>query len=218
MKRRRNVLMALAAMVAAACMLGISVNLYIIAGIGSDSITVFEDGLHAALNISLGASSYLYSFLTIGIALLCARKYIGWTTITYSLLCGPAINIFGAILRPISLYSDSAVVKLILLCLAILFTAAACAVLIVFRNGMNSLDAIATVISERTGLQYRLIRTCMDALLMSTGWLMGGTVGLGTIPAVFLTGTAIDQFVALMKKAGIGLKESIFEKGRSIEI
>ena len=40
---------------------------------------------------------------------------------------------------------------------------------------------------------------------------MGGTVGLGTIPAVFLTGTAIDQFVALMKKAGIGLKESIFE-------
>ena len=217
LKKNRNILMALAAMVVAACMLGISVNLYIIAGIGSDSITVFEDGLHTALNISLGASSYLYSLLTIGIGLVFARKYIGWTTITYSLLCGPAINCFGVILQPISLYSDRVVVKVVLLCLAISFTAAACAVLIVYKNGMNSLDAIATVIADRTRFQYRVIRTCMDALLMLTGWLMGGTVGLGTIPAVFLTGTAIDYFVALMKKAGFGLKEDIPEKGRGIE-
>ncbi len=209
MKKNRNICRPMFAMLVAACLLGISVNLYIIAGLGGDSITVFEDGLHSALHVSLGTASYLYSLLTIGIGLACARKNIGWTTIAYSVFCGPAINIFGYVLNPLYNYSDNLAVKVVLLFFAILLTAAACAVLIVYRNGMNSLDAIATVIADKAKLQYKVVRTCMDAALMLTGWLMGGTVGIGTIPAVFLTGTAIDQFVSLMKKAGLGMKDSL---------
>jgi len=194
MKRFLNILPAL---LLSAVMLGISVDFYMFAGLGSDSITVFEDGIHAVFGVSMGAASYIYTLACLAVAALIARKYIGWTSIMFSALCGPSIDLFSRLLSPYLANAEFMPLRVALLCCAILLTACSCAILIRCRSGMNLLDAIVNGVSDKLGVSYRVTRTAADALLFITGCLMGGTYGIGSIPAVLLTGTAIDLFVKL---------------------
>jgi len=189
-----KVLKTVLALFISAALLGISVNLYIYAGLGSDSITVFEDGLHSFVPMNMGTASYVYSFVTISLAFLIGKKHIGWISIAYSLLCGPSINFFNRLFSSMQLF-DQPFLRVLVLCLAIFCTALSCTILILTKNGMNSLDAIATGLAERIHLEYKYIRTSLDIVLIIAGWLMGGTIGIGTIPAVLLTGTLIDKLV-----------------------
>lgn len=195
--KRNNYLIGLIVLIISAFFLGLSVNCYIKAGIGSDSITVFEEGLSTTLNISLGNASYLYCILTLGLAMLFGRKYIGWTSIAFSLLSGIFIDLTS--IAFIGIENINITIKIILLGLAIFFCGISCALLILFQKGMNTLDALATGLSDKLRVDYKIIRTILDILLMMIGYLMGGTIGLGTIPAVLLTGTCIDFIVEFIK-------------------
>jgi uncharacterized membrane protein YczE len=182
------------ALLIASILLGISVNLYIFADLGSDSITVFEDGIHTFFHVSMGTSSLIYNLLFFSIACLTARQYIGLLTVAFGFVSSPAIDLLGAVMNPLS-DIHSLGFRWIELILAIMTTSAACAILIVSKGGMNTLDAISTSISKKSHLSFRLIRTISDGLLLCIGWLLGGKVGIGSVPAVLLTGTTISLFV-----------------------
>lgn len=190
----------LLSLLSAACFIGCSVALYVYAGLGGDSITVFEEGIHTAFSVSLGMSSYIYAAVTFTLALLIGRKHLSIISIFYSLICGPSIDLFCGLLSPLQALSDSMIVRIIMLCFAILFTAISCSILIVSDFGMNTLDATVVSLSEKTKTKYSTVRTITDGLLMLSGYLMGGTVGLGTIPAVLLTGTVIDRCCTVLRK------------------
>ena len=190
----------LLSLLSAACFIGCSVALYVYAGLGGDSITVFEEGIHTAFSVSLGMSSYIYAATTFTIALLFGRKHLSILSVLYSLICGPSIDLFCGLLSPLQALSDSMIVRIIMLCFAILFTAISCSILIVSDFGMNALDATVVSLSEKTNTKYSTVRTITDGLLMLSGYLMGGTVGLGTIPAVLLTGTVIDRCCTVLRK------------------
>ncbi len=180
-------------LIISAILLGFSVNLYIYAGLGSDSITVFEEGLHKSFHLSLGNASYIFALLSIGAGLIVGRKYMRWTSIAYALLCGPAIEIVRVLLDPLKLHSATLAIKMVMVCLAIFSTSLACAILIRNKNGVNSLDAIAIGLSERINMKYEYLRMSLDTILMIVGWLLGGTIGIGTIAAVLFTGVLIDR-------------------------
>ncbi|EFC05781.1 hypothetical protein HMPREF9013_0705 [Bulleidia extructa W1219] len=184
----------------AAVFCGLSINLYLKAGIGSDCITVFEDGLHHSLGITVGWASILYSCLFIAIAYLFARKYLGLSSILFSILVGPVIdwiqpwmNVFE---NPNHFFS-----QIIFVLFAIFFIALSASLLILEENGMNPYDSIATALSVRFKKPYKLIRTMMDFLLFLIGWGLGGRIGLGTILASLLTSVTISFLVQQFKKA-----------------
>ena len=53
--------------------IGIGVGLILTAGMGSDTVTVFQDGLHQHLRISYGQASRLYNLILILTAFIAAR-------------------------------------------------------------------------------------------------------------------------------------------------
>lgn len=207
MKNIKTIIQVLIALLASAIFCAICVNLCIYADIGSDSITVFEDGLHHVLPITLGTASYIYNASVIIIGLIIARKNIGWTTIAFALIEGSTIDLMDLWMRPLLGNPSSYILKWVYVFIAIIALAISIALLVLYRNGMDGLDAICFAISEHFHLPYRLIRTISDGLLIVTGYLMGGTVGLGSIPAVLLTGTVTDFILKIFKKIGLGLKE-----------
>ena len=69
-----------------------------------------------------------------------------------------------------------------------------------FCSGMSVLDAITTGIADRLGVSYRAVRIAIDAILMLTGWLMGGVIGFGTVVAVLATGPLIQFFYQFFEK------------------
>ena len=184
-------------LILSALLIAISVNLYICASFGGDSITVFEQGLHNTFNVSLGVASYIYAFLTLILGFILGKKYISWISITNSLLCGPFINLIGLVFNNITI--NSFVVRIIMFAFAILATALSCVILIVKESGTSTLDAAVLGIVDRTKCKYKVIRTTTDIMLLILGILMGGKFGIGSIIATLITGTMISIFVRILK-------------------
>jgi uncharacterized membrane protein YczE len=47
--------------------------------------------------------------------------------------------------------------------------------------GPGPRDGLMTGLVARTGLSVRLVRTSIEASVLAVGWLLGGTVGVGTL-------------------------------------
>ena len=47
--------------------------------------------------------------------------------------------------------------------------------------GPGPRDGLMTGLVVRTGLSVRLVRTSIEATVLTLGWLLGGTVGVGTV-------------------------------------
>jgi uncharacterized membrane protein YczE len=52
----------------------------------------------------------------------------------------------------------------------------------------------------RTGLSVRLVRTSIEAAVLAVGWLLGGTVGVGTVLYAFGIGPLVQLFVRITPK------------------
>lgn len=177
---------------------GIGVALFVHANLGSDTITVFIDGLKEVLHCTLGDASRIYNLIALIIALLLSRKDIGWCTIVYALTVGFAMDFYNTIIIDMNIANMSLLIRLIVVMLGQLCFVVTYALLIKFREGMNQMDAISYGIVNRTGTSYKMIRTLMDIILLVSGWLMGGVIGVGSIIAMATTGVLVDQSVKIM--------------------
>lgn len=191
----------LAVVTAATALIGIATCCYIRAGLGSDAVAVFNEGLSIFAGLSLGTASWCMNIGLMLIALLTARKYIAWTTVFNSLLCGAFIDLADWLLAPVFAFDGGLLYRCLLFAAGPLLVALGCTLMIQKCSGMSVNDAITTGIAQRLGCSFRTVRVSMDGILMLTGWLMGGVVGFGSVAAVLCTGPLIQWFCQLVKKA-----------------
>lgn len=71
--------------------------------------------------------------------------------------------------------------------------------------GPGPRDGLMTGISRRTGLSLRVVRTGIEVAALTAGWLLGGTVGLGTLAFAVLVGPAVQA--AVLALAGRPLED-----------
>lgn len=179
---------------------GIGVALFIQANLGSDTITVFIDGLKNIIHTSLGGASRIYNIAALLIALWLSRKDIGWCTIVYALTVGYFMDFYDAILTPYSLSTSALWIRFVMILIGQLCFVATYVILILYRKGMNQLDAIAYGITNRCRISYQWIRTGLDAFLLVGGYVMGGVIGIGSILAMASTGILVNQVVQRIQK------------------
>jgi hypothetical protein len=61
--------------------------------------------------------------------------------------------------------------------------------------GPGPRDGMTTGLVARTGLSVRLVRTSIEATVLAVGWLLGGTVGVGTVVYALGIGPLVQLFV-----------------------
>ncbi len=179
------------AVLISSALLGIGVCLELYANIGASSITVFEDGLSRTFGIRIGTASIVYGILMVILDYLFARQYLGWTTIANAVLCGSFINLFDPLLRPLFV-TDNLFYRYIILIMSIVVISISCVILIRVKSGMNSIDALAMAVAEKFHFEFSILRIICDGLLILTGYLLGGVVGIGTADSMICTGPMID--------------------------
>ena len=67
--------------------------------------------------------------------------------------------------------------------------------------GPGPRDGLMTGLVARTGLSVRLVRTSIEATVLAVGWLLGGTVGVGTVVYAFGIGPLVQLFLRLTPQA-----------------
>ncbi len=187
-------------LICAILLTGFAVAIYLEADIGSDTITVFADGLHNLFHVTQGSGSRIYNLLFLVIALVVGRKYIGITTLLYAFSVGFFIDFFLELLNPLHLSALPLIIKIGCLLVAQCFYGISFALLIRYQKGMNQADAIAQGICDKTKFSFKVVRTTIDAITLGCGWLLGGVVGLGSIIAMATTGTFIAIFQNVLNK------------------
>ena len=181
---------------------GIGVGLFIQAGLGSDSLTILQEGMSVFFHISIGTSARIFVVVSILLGLLISRKDIGWVTIAYGLLVSFPIDFYNQLFVNLGISNMSLFIRILCVLIGQLCFIITFSLLIKVRSGMNQIDAIAYGIVRKTKISYKFVRTGMDVLFFIIGVLLGGTFGIGSIFAMLTTGIGIDTCLKIMNKLG----------------
>jgi uncharacterized membrane protein YczE len=65
--------------------------------------------------------------------------------------------------------------------------------------GPGPRDGLMTGIARRTGVSIRLTRTLIEVTVLGTGWLLGGSVGVGTVLYAVLIGPLAQVFLKVFR-------------------
>lgn len=181
-----------------AAVTGIGIHVSLVAGIGVDPLTMFEEGLAGTVGVQVGTATLIVNLTLLAIAFLVARKNVGWGSLITSFTMGPFINLTaatGIFKTPHALMGGIAmdILGLAMIGLGI-------AMYMVADFGVGASEAIMMLISEKFKITYAVIRIGMDFIWLIFGLILGGTWGLGTIFGVFGIGIFLDLWHRLLKK------------------
>lgn len=181
-------------------LLGLGGYLFVTANIGSDALTVFNQGVATFLNIDFGYGIIITNSILIIIMLFVRRDLISYGTFM-SLLIGPIVNLFSSIsllVTPNSIY-----LKILMLVIGIIIAALGIAIYISMKLGLSPFESVVVAIQEKLKTHFRYVKIVFDAILFIVGYLLGGVVGFGSIIAIIIIGPLVDLFILVFKKMKI---------------
>ncbi|MEI3045706.1 MAG: hypothetical protein V8T82_08200 [Romboutsia timonensis] len=173
------------------------VALFLRMNIGSDPFTVFTQGLantlnNLGMNVTTGTANRIILVVLFSIILLLNENHIKIGTIICVIGVGPIIDLGVRVVSVLPVESYSYLLKMFLIALGCFIIAIGFSILSATKVGVAPNDIIPFIIKERINCEYRWIRICMDAFLLIGGFMLGGTVGVGTIIAMATTGPFIQ--------------------------
>ncbi len=174
--------------IVAACAFGISC--YYAAGLGADTISVFVSGISAVTGLSLGTVTNICNLILTALMLFFGRRYLGPGTILSLLLTGFLIDFFVPMLTR-AFPPDTAPlwIRIGILLTGLLMCGVFIGLFVFADFGVGPFDFVTLTARDLLKtVELRWVRVGADFLYLTIGWLLGGTVGVGTILAALLTG------------------------------
>ncbi len=155
---------------------GASMALVIRAGLGVIPWDVLHTGLIEHVPTSFGTMTIVVSLLVL-LVWIPLRQRPGLGTVANAFGVGLAADLTLWLVGP----ADGLVLQVPLLVVGIVLNGFATALYIGSQLGPGPRDGLMTGLSRVSGRSIRLVRTILEVTVVTIGWLLGGTVGLGTV-------------------------------------
>ena len=154
---------------------GVSDSMLLLAGLGVDPWDVLHQGLSRRLGLGVGTWAVIVGVLvlTLWIPL---RQRPGFGTLSNVIVVGLVIDVVLATVPPV----HGLALRVIVMCAGVLLNGIATGAYIGAGLGPGPRDGLMTGLAAR-GHSIRVVRTCIEVTVLITGWVLGGTVGLGTV-------------------------------------
>jgi uncharacterized membrane protein YczE len=176
----------LAQLYAGLVLYGFSMALMIEAALGLNPWDVLHEGLAARVPLTFGQVTIAVGALVL-LAWIPLRQRPGFGTVSNVVVIGLAVDASLALLPA----PDSLPVRAGWLAAGIVLNAVATAAYIGARLGPGPRDGLMTGLVMRTGGSVRLVRTLLEVSVLAAGWLLGGTVGIGTVAYALAIGPLV---------------------------
>lgn len=179
----------------------LGVTLFLLSNMGTDTFTVLIQGLSETVHLSIGTVHVIILIIIMVVILITTKGYVKPGTAVCAFCGGPIIDFFTWILKDFINASSGIAVRITSMLLGCIILSLGMSVVINSEAGTGPNDLIAIVLSDKLPkIAFRWVRVLCDVVFVALGWLLGGTVGLGTIVAVFLTGPLVQFWLPLTKK------------------
>ncbi|WP_374312621.1 YitT family protein [Microbacterium sp.] len=163
------------------------------AGLGVDPWTVLAEGISLHTGIGIGWVANILGFFVL-LLWIPLRQKPGIGTIANILLVGTSMQFVLWIFPPVS----GIVAQFAVLLGGILVVALASGLYIGAHFGPGPRDGLMTGMHRRLGWPIWTCRALVELTVLLIGWLLGGTVGIGTVLFAFLIGPLVHVALPLL--------------------
>src|SRR4029077_11708123 len=154
---------------------GVSSSLLVLAGLGLDPWDVFHQGLSRTFGLAIGTWAIIVGLVVL-LLWIPLRQRPGIGTVSNVVLVGLTMKVvLGHVPPPHALG-----VRIACLLVGILLNGVATGAYIGAGFGPGPRDGLMTGLAAR-GHSIRVVRTSIELTVLAIGWLLGGTVGVGTV-------------------------------------
>jgi uncharacterized membrane protein YczE len=168
---------------------GLTASMFVLARLGLDPWDVLHQGLSRTFGLAIGTWTIIVSFLVL-LSWTGLRQRPGVGTICNAVLVGVVMDVvLGAVSPPHALW-----VRWALLLGGVAGNGVATGFYIGAGLGPGPRDGLSVGIASR-GHSMRIVRTTIEGTVLVTGFLLGGSVGLGTVVYALCIGPITHQTI-----------------------
>lgn len=181
---------------------GLSITLMIRANIGLDPWSVLHQGLSQLTGLSFGTITQLVGLTLIGLNFAFLRLKPGLGTALNMIMVGIWVDFFQRQswlpTVPVGFWAEGVVVFV----LGIVLCGLAIGLYISPRFGAGPRDDFVLGWAVRLHTSVRLVRSGLELSVLTLGFLLGGTVGVGTLLFALLIGPVMQVFLRIFRYPG----------------
>lgn len=172
---------------------GIAIALMVRAGIGVSPWDVLTQGLVVQTGLSFGLLVLIVGAVVL-LLWIPLRQKPGVGTVLNVLLIGPSADL-GLWLIP---QQHEPLLQGLVFTAGLVLLAVATGLYIGARLGPGPRDGLMTGIVHRTGWRIWIVRTGIEVVVLTIGWLLGGQVGIGTLAFALLIGPLVNVTLPML--------------------
>jgi uncharacterized membrane protein YczE len=171
---------------------GVSDSMLLLAALGLDPWDVFHQGLSRRFGLGVGTWAIIVG-LCVLLLWIPLRQRPGFGTISNVIVVGLTIDLVMA-LSPVP---HALWLRITLLIAGVVLNGVATGAYIGAGLGPGPRDGLMTGLAAR-GHSIRIVRTGIELSVLGTGWLLGGTVGIGTVVYALGIGPLAHFFIPIL--------------------
>ena len=176
-------------------MFGLGEGLLIVSFTGASPWSVLAQGISLNVNLSIGTITLLISIAVLILWIPLGQKP-GMGTIFNALIIAFMIDLCIKFVPTPSNYLN----QLILAVISVMMVGIGGGIYLVFNLGAGPRDGLMIGLQKVTNLPVAAVRDFLDISVVSIGWYLGGTVGVGTILFAFGIGPCVALGLFLVDK------------------
>lgn len=165
---------------------GIGEAFLVITSLGNSPWVVLSQGISLNSNLNIGQATFLVSFLVL-ILWIPLKQKPGFGTIANMVVIAAAIE-FGLLIIP---ETTNLTIKYFYILLGIALVGIGSALYITCGLGTGPRDGLMTGLHYRTGVRVGRVRLGIEVVALSSGALLGGSLGVGTALFALLIGQSV---------------------------
>ncbi len=174
---------------------GLGEGLLLVSAAGASPWSVFAQGIYLKVGLSVGVITIFVSIVVL-ILWLPLNQKPGIGTILNALIIGFMIDVCIKFVPT----PEDFISQLFLAIVAVLTVGLGGGIYLVANLGAGPRDGLMIGLQKKTNLPIAAVRATLEITVMSIGWYLGGTVGIGTLLFAFGIGPAVALSLFLVGK------------------
>ena len=174
---------------------GLGEGLLIVSFTGASPWSVLAQGISLNVNLSIGMITFLISIFVLILWIPLGQK-LGMATILNALIIAIMIDFCIKFVPTPSNYYN----QLILAIVSVVTVGIGGGIYLVSNLGAGPRDGLMVGLQKKTNLPIALVRAILEITVVSIGWYLGGTVGIGTLLFAFGIGPCVALGLYLVDK------------------
>jgi uncharacterized membrane protein YczE len=174
---------------------GVGIGAMLQSGLGVPPWDVLHQGLARRIGLTVGVWSIIVSVVVLGLWLP-LRERFGLGTLLNAVIIGVVIDVTAVMLPE----ANSTGVAWVMLIGGVVLIGIASGLYIGANLGPGPRDGLMTGIARR-GPSIRLTRAMIEIAVLTAGWILGGTLGIGTLIFALAIGPLVQHFLSRLSLA-----------------